>query len=173
MEVIRKEVINMKDRLKALRVALGLTQQELADGLKIHRGMISKYELGVSAPASSVISLICAQYGVNETWLRTGEGEMFAPDEEDDVAALVRDHGLNPVVAALIRRLVALPAREQEVVARLLQDTATAVARMEEPEAEPQKEEELSIDEKVERYRRMLELEKKPPEGDVSEEVDA
>ena len=69
----------MKDRIKALRKALNLTQQEFADRLSIKRGAVANYEIGRNIPADSVIALICREFGVSEAWLRTGAGEMFPP----------------------------------------------------------------------------------------------
>lgn len=69
----------MKDRIKALRKALSLTQQEFADRLSIKRGAVANYEIGRNIPADSVIALICREFGVSEAWLRTGTGEMFPP----------------------------------------------------------------------------------------------
>lgn len=75
----------MKERIKELRKALKMTQQEFADRLHIKRTNIGNYESGVSSPTDSVIALICREFGVSENWIRYGEGEMFIPmtlDEE-------------------------------------------------------------------------------------------
>lgn len=68
----------MKRRIKELRKTLGLTQQEFADRLGISRGNIATYETREGNPGNSVINLICREFSVNEVWLRTGDGEMFA-----------------------------------------------------------------------------------------------
>lgn len=67
----------MNHRIKLLRNTLDLTQQKFADRLGIKGNTISQYESGRNAPVDAVISLICREFNVNETWLRTGEGEMF------------------------------------------------------------------------------------------------
>nr|DAN43304.1 MAG TPA: helix-turn-helix domain protein [Caudoviricetes sp.] len=77
----------MKERLKELRKALGLTQQEFADRLHIKRTNIGNYEVGVSLPTDSVIALICREFNVSEEWLRTGKGEMFVPITRDEEIA--------------------------------------------------------------------------------------
>lgn len=92
----------MNKRIKELRKALNLTQQDFADSLNIRRGTIANYEIGRNEPIDAVVSLICKEYNVNETWLRTGEGEMFIHiPEEDEVAAyvsdLLEDDGENPL----------------------------------------------------------------------------
>lgn len=75
----------MKDRLKDLRKAKGLTQQEFADKIGIKRGAIANYELGRNEPIDAVITLICREFNVNENWLRTGEGEMFVQRTRNQV----------------------------------------------------------------------------------------
>lgn len=67
----------MNTRLKELRQALGLTQQEFADSIGLKRNTIATYEIGKSFPSERTISDICREFNVNEEWLRTGEGEPF------------------------------------------------------------------------------------------------
>lgn len=67
----------MGNRIKELRKALGLSQQEFADRIGIKRGAVANYEIDRNAPIDAVISLICREFNVNEFWLRTGEGEKF------------------------------------------------------------------------------------------------
>ena len=74
----------MKDRIKQLRRTFHLTQQEFADRLGIKRGALANYEIGRNEPIDAVISLICREFRVSETWLRTGGGEMFPTLSEDE-----------------------------------------------------------------------------------------
>lgn len=67
----------MGDRIRQLRKALGLTQQEFADRIGVKRNTIAQYEIGRNEPIESILSLICREFDVNEEWLRTGSGEMF------------------------------------------------------------------------------------------------
>ena len=84
--------MEFKDRLKKLRKAEKLTQQEFADKLGIKRSTISNYDIGRSEPSKSVISLICRTFSVSETWLRTGEGSMYIEErEEKRVVAFMSD----------------------------------------------------------------------------------
>lgn len=75
----------MEKRIKHIRSHFNLTQQEFADRLKIKRNTIAKYETGRGEPIDAVIALICREFNINESWLRTGDGEMLkqlTPDEE-------------------------------------------------------------------------------------------
>ncbi|MBQ9930842.1 MAG: helix-turn-helix transcriptional regulator [Firmicutes bacterium] len=75
----------MKDRLRELRKTLSMTQQEFGDRVSVKQNTIAQYEIGRSTIPDTVISLICREFNVNETWLRFGDGEMFiekSPDHE-------------------------------------------------------------------------------------------
>lgn len=69
----------MGDRIRELRQSLGLTQAAFAGRLGIKPSAIANYEVGRNEPIDAVISLICREFGVSETWLRTGEGPMYQP----------------------------------------------------------------------------------------------
>lgn len=96
----------MHDRIKKLRKALDLTQQEFADRIGSKRTTIAKYEIETNVPSSAVISLICREFNVSETWLRTGEGEMFVKRTRDDELAAFMDELLAEESADFRRRLV-------------------------------------------------------------------
>ena len=73
----------MNDRIKKVRTALGISQQEFADRIGIKRGAVANYEVGRNEPIDAVISLICREFNVSERWLRTGDGEMFVQISRD------------------------------------------------------------------------------------------
>lgn len=80
----------MNTRIKELRKALGLTQQEFADKIGSVQNTITGYETGRRVPSNQVITLLCREFNVNETWLRTGEGAMFKEVSRDEhIAAFV------------------------------------------------------------------------------------
>lgn len=59
----------MNERIKKLRKALDLTQQDFANRLGTTRDNIAGYETGRRSPSVAVISLICREFDVSETWL--------------------------------------------------------------------------------------------------------
>lgn len=65
------------ERVKELRKQVNLTQQAFADRLNLKRNTVGSYEVNVVEPSDRTISDICREFNVNETWMRTGEGEMF------------------------------------------------------------------------------------------------
>lgn len=156
----------MKDRIKELRRALDLTQEEFARRIGVKRNTVGQYEIGRNAPTNTVISLICQEYGVNREWLVSGVGEMFAPDAGDELEALAKKYGYSAAVAVLVEKLVNLPPERQAVVTDFLIEFASGIQSMKDAGADPKgkafpqgEAPEMSIDEKVEAYRRALEEE--------------
>ena len=86
----------MKDRLRAIRSALKLTQAEFAKSIELTRATIASYEGGYLDVSERTIKDICRVHNVNEQWLRTGDGPMFR--EQDNL-----DNMLTAEVAKLVR----------------------------------------------------------------------
>lgn len=150
----------MEERLKELRKTLNLTQQEFADKIGVKRNTIAQYESGRNAPIDAVVTLICRTYGVNETWLRTGEGEMFQPksrnDELLDYARRIAEGDPGSIQAQLLTVMTRLTDAQWEVLAQV---AAQFLA-----EAQSQPSHEPTIDERVEAYRQELLAEEKGAE---------
>lgn len=74
----------MKDRIILVIADSGLTKSRFADRLKITPAFLSQICSGVRMPSDRTISDICREFRVNETWLRTGEGEMHTSSTQRD-----------------------------------------------------------------------------------------
>ena len=68
----------MKDRIKAVRNDAKLTQAAFAEKVHVSRNYITQIEMGVMNPGDNLIRDICREFFINETWLRTGAGDMKA-----------------------------------------------------------------------------------------------
>ena len=70
----------MKDRLFYLRkTLLNLSRAKFGIPIGMSDGEIKNIETGLTQLKENKIPLICGAYNVNETWLRTGDGEVFIP----------------------------------------------------------------------------------------------
>jgi transcriptional regulator with XRE-family HTH domain len=67
----------MQDRISEIRTVLKLNQAEFASQLGMKATALSMLESGKNALTEKNIKLICMLFNVSETWLRTGNGEMF------------------------------------------------------------------------------------------------
>lgn len=155
----------MKDRIKKIRRESDLTQQEFADRLKIGRNNIAGYETGKRSPSDAVISLICREFNVNESWLRTGEGEMFAPAPNTEMEMLAKKYHLNDDMCLLVERIVSLKPELQTAVLDFIMDTATILMNRRTAASVAPAQQEIDIDAAVAEYRHQLELEARQAAG--------
>lgn len=126
----------MGERIKELRKALGLTQQEFADRIKVKRNTVATYEMGRSTPSDAAISLICREFNVNENWLRTGDGQMFIQvSRDEEIAAFIGDV-LSGETGDFRRRLISVLARLDTDQWELLKHIAEELAQIEKEGAE-------------------------------------
>ncbi|MEY8333486.1 XRE family transcriptional regulator [Clostridiaceae bacterium] len=158
----------MNVRLKQIRKALNLTQQEFADRLKIKRNTVATYETGKSNPSDAAVSLICREFNVREEWLRNGTGEMFKAAPSSALDALSEEYGLSNAAYVMVEKFVNLKPEAQETIFNYVREVAAAFQSGEispmAPAAPPADFSELSVDEKVELYRQELEKEEKAAE---------
>jgi transcriptional regulator with XRE-family HTH domain len=68
----------MRERIRALRKTLNLNQKEFAEQLGMRSTTLSMIEVGDNALTEKNVKMVCMTFNVNENWLRTGKGEMFA-----------------------------------------------------------------------------------------------
>lgn len=130
----------MHERIKSLRQNLKMTQQEFADKLHIKRGAVANYEVGRNIPTDSVVALICKEFDVSETWLRTGEGTMFVPQTPDaQIAAYVAStlKGSNEFKKAVLSLLLSRSDEELAVIERAYRDLGVMLAQRERQRSDP------------------------------------
>lgn len=69
--------MSINQRIKQIRKYLGLSQAKFAENLCLSGGYISGLESEKRKVNSRIIRLIGITYGVNELWLKTGDGQMY------------------------------------------------------------------------------------------------
>lgn len=72
----------MNKRIREVRKTLGLSQVMFAQKIGLKQNAVSYLEKCGSTVTEQNIKAICAQFHVNENWLRTGEGPMFTQSDE-------------------------------------------------------------------------------------------
>ena len=70
----------MGQRLKLIRKALGLTQEQLAQRLGVGKTALSMVETGKARLSNRNKNILVQEFNVSPEWLETGEGEMFNAD---------------------------------------------------------------------------------------------
>jgi transcriptional regulator with XRE-family HTH domain len=80
---------SINQRIKELREKLGLNQRDFSTLLSLSSGYISGIEVNLRKVNDRIIKLIISEFGVNEDWLRFGDGDIFAEKKNDGKAARI------------------------------------------------------------------------------------
>ena len=102
----------MNERLKELRLSLGLSQTEFGLKIFLSQYQMSLIEKGKRNLTDRSISLICKEFDVNENWIRTGEGEMFVD--------LTKDIDASDDIKNMIKKILALDPKDQEKISKII-----------------------------------------------------
>lgn len=68
--------MSIGERLKLIRKESGLNQTEFGARINLSQTTIGLYESDNRVITDRALSQICSAFNINETWLKTGEGEM-------------------------------------------------------------------------------------------------
>ena len=104
----------MNQRIRTLRQTLRLSQREFAQQIGLKQNAVSYMEKPGATVTEQNIRAICAQFGVREAWLRTGEGEIFRLGEREQRALQKIFEGLDPAFRACLLRVGQELLRTQE-----------------------------------------------------------
>lgn len=74
---------------------------------------ISLFESGKATPSDRTVLSICREFGVNEHWLRTGEGEMFEQTRETVLDRLAAEYSLDKEQVSVIENFLDLSPQER------------------------------------------------------------
>lgn len=103
------------DRIKELRKHLKLTQARFGEIIGLKQNSVALIEAGRETSDQTIFA-ICREFRVNETWLRTGTGEMFIPSPEDEIDNLCERYNLERAARVLIEKFVMLPDADRKVI---------------------------------------------------------
>lgn len=96
-----------------------LTKTAFANSINISQPYLSQICSGQREPSDRTVSDICRVYGINETWLREGAGEMYVPKtREETIAELVGSalNGSNNFKKAVIQMICSRTDQELETL---------------------------------------------------------
>lgn len=101
----------INERFRRLRETMNLSQEAFATGANRTRSEIKNIEYDKTTPKEEVIRSICSAYNVSESWLRSGEGEIFNPVNRDAEIASFMGDIMRGEDADFRRRLISVLAR--------------------------------------------------------------
>lgn len=134
----------MKDRIREVREHFGLSMEKFGSRIGIGKASISLLESGKNNPSVQTITLICREFGVNEQWLRTGEGEMFEQTRASVLDRLSTEYDLSREQRSVIEAFLDLDPQERDVILKYVHNvfdrsTKSAVQSTAIPDKEAQR----------------------------------
>lgn len=89
----------MNERIREVRKALGLTLEKFGANLGVTKTAICDIERGRRNVTNQMLTSVCKTYHVNETWIRTGEGEKFSYITNADKIRCMSDEELAELIS--------------------------------------------------------------------------
>lgn len=120
--------MSVGERIKKIRQSKDLTQQKFCEQIGLKRNSISLVESGKRNISDQAIKSICREFNVSETWLRTGDGEMFVQRTRTDELSSFVDQLLQSEPDDIRRRFVTAISRLSTKQLEVLEGAALRLA---------------------------------------------
>ena len=131
-------------RIKEVRVAKKLTMEEFGKRIGVTRATISRLESVKISVSSQMRRAVCREFGVNENWLLTGEGEMFMEPVSQQLDSIYQHHSLTPEDRIMVEEFLALSPETRREILKYVSRVADRL-RDQEAERRRQRAEELAM----------------------------
>lgn len=118
----------MCERFKQIRRALGIRQAEFAKSLSVSQGHVSDIENHRKNVSGRIVEILCLKFGVNEKWIRSGEGDMFAQLSRDAEIAVLVGKALSDEADTFKKRFIAVLSQLDESEWELLEKMVIKIA---------------------------------------------
>lgn len=147
-------MLEINKRFIVLRKELGLSQRKIGESIGLSNSGISNIENGIRSVTEQHIKLLCAEFDVNEEWLRTGEGEMFVAKTSFSLDDYAKQNKLSSLEIDIIKSYMEVDPSVRKGVMNYFKDIFSQHSNTTTTQED-------EIEEELERYRRELEAEKK------------
>jgi len=101
--------LEINEKIKAVRDSLSLTQTDFGNKIGLKQNTVVQLEKGQRAVTDRTIILISQTFGVNEDWLRNGNGEMFNENDDTVIAAVVDEYKLDSFDEIILKAYIESP----------------------------------------------------------------
>lgn len=120
--------MSIGERLKLIRKESGLNQTEFGARINLSQTTIGLYESNNRSITDRALSQICSTFNINETWLKTGEGEMRRATSP----LFLRDSSLDTTDREIIESYIHMTPTQRQFIKDWIQNIA---ATMDAPDA--------------------------------------
>lgn len=110
--------MSIGERIKLLRKDKKLTQADFGNKIGLKAAAIGMYENNLRNVSEQSITLISQAFNVNEEWLRTGKGEMYAENDESIVRELIEKYHMSENQQRIMYAFLSMDDEKREQVAK-------------------------------------------------------
>ena len=115
----------MNERLKALRKALGLTQEEMGHRLGVTKTAICSLESGRRNLTEQMAKSMCREFRVRYYWLTDGDGEMFVAVPNSLIDKVAEAYDLDESEKKLLKGVLEMPHEYRQALKDCLRNAFT------------------------------------------------
>lgn len=105
----------MNERIKELRLILGVSQEDFGLRIGVTRASISNLEKGIRNPSDQTIKSICREFNVNYAWLVDGIGEIFSDMPKTLFEEVANEYDLDELDKLIVKKYIQLPPAKREI----------------------------------------------------------
>lgn len=120
---------DLNKRIGDLIDKLNIKKTVFAERINVSQAFVSQLCSGSKQPSDRTILDICREFNVNETWLRTGEGDMFKPLTRSETIAKFAGELMKDEEDSFRRRLIELLSELNEDEWVLIENLAKKLAK--------------------------------------------
>ena len=122
----------VNERLKSLRISLGMNQKDFGERIEVAQTYLSQIEKGDRPVTDKISKIVCLQNwngkSVNEEWFLTGNGEMFVPETKDEQIKRLLSDVLKKENSDFKRRLVTALSKLDDTGWKYLEDFIDSIS---------------------------------------------
>lgn len=122
----------VNERLKSLRISLGMNQKDFGERIEVAQTYLSQIEKGDRPVTDKISKIVCLQNwngkSVNEEWFLTGNGEMFVPETKDRQITRLLSDVLKKENSDFKRRLVTALSKLDDTGWKYLEDFIDSIS---------------------------------------------
>lgn len=122
----------VNERLKSLRISLGMNQKDFGERIEVAQTYLSQIEKGDRPVTDKISKIVCLQNwngkSVNEEWFLTGNGEMFVPETKDEQITRLLSDVLKKENSDFKRRLVTALSKLDDTGWKYLEDFIDSIS---------------------------------------------
>lgn len=118
-------------RVKVARKAINLNQTNFGNRIGVSQATIGLYETNARPVTDRVIMQLCQAFNINESWLRTGDGDMFVQNDTTLLQQLSEQYSLNISQQALIKSFLELSDEQRSAIVESVCNAADSIRQAE------------------------------------------